>query len=249
MTAPNDRITQPVVYHGHLLEYYNDYKKSPEKHDGKKWDDKEDKTLAEIKEHVKIFYLTEQFSTCVYCKQEIDVKHLGAWDAEHILPKDKYPQFLLDPKNLCLSCKDCNGMKFNEDIASKPCTSNYPRSGSAFKIIHPHFDSYEKNIRILKPGSLYQALTRKGSDTISTCGLFRFATGTNYSEVESALVEDIINISESLQDVKQSDVQLALIELAVFKLQGLKNKVISNIMNANKGLIENLTKKGKGKKM
>ncbi|WP_223509141.1 HNH endonuclease [Rahnella sp. GSA61A] len=242
MSETRDKIDTPVVYHDHLQDYYISYCNDPSKHDGKKWEDKDDEILVEIKEHIKKFYYTAQFHTCVYCKQEIVVKNLSTWDAEHIFPKDKYPQFLLEPKNLCLACKDCNRAKWNQEILLEDCGSTYPNNGNSTKIIHPHFDDYKLHINILKAGSLYHAKTKKGADTISTCGLFRFLGDTSYSDVSTDLIEKVIETSEAVLESNDSSLQLALIETAIKDLETVKDHVVKKIIAANPGLNKNLSK-------
>ncbi|EKY3267942.1 HNH endonuclease, partial [Cronobacter sakazakii] len=80
------------------------------------WDMKGNKDLDAIKKHIKDYYLIVQDYKCPYCQQKIIVTHNGAWDTEHIIPKDTHPDFMFEPQNLCVSCKDCNGEKSNKNI-------------------------------------------------------------------------------------------------------------------------------------
>lgn len=243
MTKPTDKIETPVVYHGHLSDYYEEYMRDSSKHNSKKWDDKEDLVLGEMKEHIKRFYYIAQNHSCVYCKQEIAVKHLAIWDAEHILPKDKYPQFLLEPKNLCLSCKDCNRAKWDEDILMKGSAREYPKNGDSIRIIHPHFDSYEKHIEVLKLGCIYQAKTRKGAETISVCGLFRFIKDTTYSDVPSKILNEVVSITEKIHEPDNPGVQFALLEIMIKQIEEAKKRITENIISSNPGLLKNLSSK------
>ncbi|MFT4924408.1 MAG: 5-methylcytosine-specific restriction endonuclease McrA [Phenylobacterium sp.] len=119
-------------------------------------------------------YIRYQDYTCCYCNQKIETKHNGAWDTEHIIPKDKYPRFLFEPKNLSVSCKDCNQEKSNQQVLKNKTRKTFPKKSEDYLIVHPHFDLYEKHIKILKSSQFYIPKSSKGRKTVETCGLLRF---------------------------------------------------------------------------
>jgi len=127
-----------------------------------------------IRKSIKLHYRKEQNYTCPYCKVKNPVTHGMAWDIEHIIPKDKKPLFMFEPKNLCVSCKDCNGAKGNKEVLVNSRRKTFPSKSSDYKIVHPHLDDYEKHIDAVCPGDLYRPLSEKGEFTIVTCRLLRF---------------------------------------------------------------------------
>ncbi|HDH0806954.1 TPA: HNH endonuclease [Klebsiella variicola subsp. variicola] len=147
-------------------------------------------TIAIIRKQIRTHYLKEQGKHCAYCRMYNHTSHGLSWDIDHILPKDHYPQFLFQPLNLIISCKECNRAKSDKVFLvdkNQVGKYKYPKNSDAFKIIHPHFDSYEDNILIEKMGKYYtySHKTEKGLETIIACELAR------YSLIESYNTDDI----------------------------------------------------------
>ncbi|KAA9173610.1 hypothetical protein F3K36_15725 [Delftia sp. BR1] len=86
-----------------------------------------DGPLSELKAAIKEFYLKAQNFKCVYCQQRIVVEHHGAWDIEHIIPKDVRPEFMFECANLCVACKDCNGDKWNKNVLIDNKRKTFPK--------------------------------------------------------------------------------------------------------------------------
>lgn len=159
--------------------------------------DWENVIFEEIKTNIINHLRCEQNNRCCYCKRELgfDIKDI---EIDHIIPKSKYPNFTFEPKNLALTCPGCNTKKSTNSVLNKKIIK-YPKNGTAFKIIHAHYDIYEKHIKILE-GLIYNAQSRKGSETITICELSRLQfienkakqIKTNNSD-DSKLVEDLRN--------------------------------------------------------
>ncbi|WP_163593080.1 HNH endonuclease [Klebsiella variicola] len=147
-------------------------------------------TIAIIRRQIRQHYLKEQGKHCAYCRMHSHTSHGLSWDIDHILPKDKFPQFLFQPLNLILSCKECNRAKSNTIFLvdkGMMCKYKYPRASGDYEIIHPHFDSYEDNILIERVGKYcsYSPKSPKGERTIIACEL------TRYSLIELYNTDDI----------------------------------------------------------
>lgn len=138
------------------------------------WDNTHDGELSSLKEGIKSHYLKAQNYTCPYCRQRVEVNNKAAWDAEHIIPKDLHPQFMFEPQNLCIACKDCNQEKQNKNVLINKGRKTFPTSDTDYLISHPHFDEYEKNIKIIALASFYLPINEKGRKTVEICGLLRF---------------------------------------------------------------------------
>ncbi|MBZ7507809.1 HNH endonuclease [Klebsiella michiganensis] len=143
-----------------------------------------------IRKQIRRHYLNEQGKHCAYCRMYNHSSHGLSWDIDHILPKDKFPQFLFQPLNLILACRACNIAK-KDDVylvdKSNVSKYKYPHNSDDYEIIHPHFDSYEDNISIERVGKYYSysPKTPKGEKTIIACEL------TRYSLIESYSTDDI----------------------------------------------------------
>jgi hypothetical protein len=110
-----------------------------------------------------------------------------AWDIEHIIPLESSPNFMFEPLNLCVSCKDCNLSKSNKPVLVSKRV-HLPLESKQYKIFHPHLDRYEDHIEILVVGELYKPITKKGENTIEICKLFRF-----YHKVNKTIPNTRIN--------------------------------------------------------
>lgn len=137
--------------------------------------------LQSLRSIIRSFYRTKQRGKCAYCRKQLSLQSASNCHVEHIVPKSLYLQFIFNPKNLCVVCADCNQIKRQQETLHEiPNTLNnpagriqYPRSSSAFKIIHPHFDNYEEHIIVLDD-MFYINRTPKGHFTIGACNLNRF---------------------------------------------------------------------------
>ena len=132
--------------------------------------------LDPVKAEIKNYYKLKQNYRCSYCWREILINHSAAWDTEHIVPRSLHPQFIFEPKNLCIACKDCNLAKGNVEVLVNKTRKRYPTKSSDFKIVHPHFDEYEEHISI-HIERIYMPKSDKGKFTIIHCDLLRFSYG------------------------------------------------------------------------
>lgn len=148
--------------------------------DYKIWESK-DPAMQETKKLIKDHYIKEQMYTCAYCRQEKKEDHGLTWDVEHILPASLYPQFLFEPENLAIACKECNIPKDKTNILKGALAKSgkYPKKNTRFTIIHPHFDDYSDHleISIISKKRIYRLINTesdKGKNTYIACNLFRF---------------------------------------------------------------------------
>lgn len=142
------------------------------------WNENTDNILK-ARKYIREHYLLEQCFRCAYCRIQKKEKHGMTWDVEHILPKSKYPEFLFEPCNLVVACKECNGSKDSHDILQKKLRrgSIYPDDSNYFSIAHPHYDKYSQHIEIsvVEGKRKYRVLDKnKGRNTYIACNFFRF---------------------------------------------------------------------------
>lgn len=137
-------------------------------------------TRKAFRKEVRDYYRDEQRLTCPYCGRFREEFHGGVWDIDHIIPKSSYPEYLYTPKNLAVTCKDCNTHKSNKSPLSSPIVNGtpYPVQRAAYKIIHPHLDRYDQHITLSRDAegrSCHVPFTDKGRETFSMCKLIRFS--------------------------------------------------------------------------
>lgn len=112
--------------------------------DKDQWDDSR---LKSFKERVKDYYDGLQNQKCAYCRMDVSTA-TGYYHIEHIAPKSSYPQWMYDPRNLCLACPYCNSAKNDKEVLSRPC-QELPTESNAYIIVNPHLDKYFDQITVI----------------------------------------------------------------------------------------------------
>lgn len=205
----------PIIFSEGSLQFINSY-------DGKDYDmwGRECEEMKKIRSELREHYRPEQNNLCSYCRLENPQSHGLSWDVEHIAPKKYFPQYLFEPRNLSLSCKDCNNYKNKKPVVDNGLIKNdapYPESGDIFNIIHPHYDAYECHIQTTKMDNkyIYKPLSKKGWATYEQCKLSRLATyhshNINNANVAEALLLRLQELSRSGKIV-MSEVDMSLIK-------------------------------------
>lgn len=122
-------------------------------------------------------------------------------DVEHILAKASYVQFMFEGRNLALSCPACNTSKGSKNVfMGKATPSVYPKNGSLFSIVHPHFDRYFDHIKIIN-NCLYAPLSTKGTVTIDVCKLYRLnKVMKNANQFKQTESEKMLNIVSEMSE-------------------------------------------------
>ncbi|MBL5860061.1 HNH endonuclease [Serratia fonticola] len=190
----------PVIYSEKLKQKVKLFKSLPrDERVGNYWDNNDDKDLAVLKAHIKNHYLIAQNFTCPYCQQRIVVEHNSAWDTEHIIPKSTHPDFIFEPINLCVSCKDCNNEKRNKNVLKNSKRTTLPKKREDYIFAHPHLDNYSEHIKVVDSSLYFLPKTEKGRRTIEICGLLRFIYSyTSYGNVKLEIKEGISRYTQAL---------------------------------------------------
>lgn len=173
----------PVIYTLVMKEKIGEFEAIPYKlKKGSYWDATDDGDMEDVKKHIKDHYKVVQDYRCPYCQQKIEVDHNGSWDAEHIIPKDTHPQFMFEPRNLCISCKDCNLIKRNKRVLKNQKRIRFPNRSADYLFCHPHFHIYSDHVNIIEEAGFYLPKTPEGIYLVEMCGLLRFVL--KYAECE-----------------------------------------------------------------
>lgn len=163
-----------------------------------------------IKTKIRANLRPKQRNKCCYCKRELghDIKDV---DIEHIIPKSEYSKFTFEPKNLALSCPACNTKKGEKKVLNKKIV-RYPANSKNCTIVHPHYDSYSANI-LIHNGCVFEALTAKGSHTITVCELFRLKIVENKAKEKIAKKNRNSQLINLIMAADQVELQNAMTEL------------------------------------
>lgn len=161
--------------------------------------------MLRIRANIRNFYLLQQNNHCCYCKMLKQEDHGLVWDVEHIIPKAPYPQFLFEPYNLAVSCKECNISKDNQEtlVNTTSTQQGYPMQGDKYLIIHPHFDNYDEHIEVIRfpNGKIIHCVkgdSKKGKETFNKCNLFRFMSAAlSWNSFNECLVNNVSNIIDN----------------------------------------------------
>jgi len=166
-----------------------------------------DDDLLGVRKEIRAFYRKQQKGICYYCKQTVSITYSSNCHIEHIVPKGKHLDFIFTPKNLCVSCAECNLIKGEQEVLKKPSTViRYPRSSGAFKLVHPHFDEYDKHIRIIN-GYYIDKGSKKGNFTIGLCNLNRKLGELGWEpEItnEADLIQDMNGFIDEKDSIKRA---------------------------------------------
>jgi uncharacterized protein (TIGR02646 family) len=180
--------------------------------DHKIWDTDD---LDDLKKEIRDYYRSEQKAICSYCRETVSIIYPTNSHIEHIAPKSLHPEYIFQPKNLCIVCSDCNQIKRSQEtLAQIPDTiktkykTKYPDKPEDYFIVHPHFDDYDKHILIIN-GFYIDKNSRKGNFTIGACRLNRKLAIVGWEpEIveESQLVEDFENFIEETNVLKKGKI-------------------------------------------
>ena len=156
--------------------------------------------IQPVKDKIIAHLRTQQSNTCCYCKYPLgfDIKQV---DIEHIIPKSEYENFTFESRNLALSCPACNTKKSTKSVLYNPVV-NYPTNGTNFIIIHAHYDEYQNHIDIIN-NCIYVAKSKKGSETITFCELFRLSSVEQRAKAYQTLSPNMLY--QLVGDLKRAD--------------------------------------------
>lgn len=129
------------------------------------------KHIKNFKKNLRTDMYNKQNKLCAFCRIHVPLACVSM-HREHIVYKDKHPQWMFLPENLCVACPCCNEFKGTTEVLTNPKAKTYPKTSNGFKIIHPLYDKYSDHIELLG-GILYKGKTPKGIFTIKTCKLYR----------------------------------------------------------------------------
>lgn len=127
--------------------------------------------IKSFKDNIRNEMYYKQNCRCAYCRMELfSATHF--LQREHIVHKNEHPQWMFEPRNLCVTCDWCNNYKKDEEVLFKPNVEDYPTASEDYKIVNPFLDTYSEHIKI-EEDLIYVGKTNKGRFTINTCKLYR----------------------------------------------------------------------------
>lgn len=158
------------------------------------------KYIKSFKDNLRLDMYKKQNKLCAFCRIHIPPACVPL-HREHIVYKDKHPQWIFLPENLCVACPTCNEYKGTTEVLVNPLIKTYPKVGKEFKIIHPLYDKYSDHIELLG-GVLYRGKTEKGVFTINTCHLYRVGLAEEradqimYEKNKDSIIAELINLTK-----------------------------------------------------
>lgn len=104
---------------------------------------------AAIKKKLRLSLGNRQEPRCCYCKRWL-LNNANAAPIEHVLSRDTYPHFALQPRNLAIACVDCNSVKGKADWGKFPEPHvRYP-AAQEMAFFHPRYHRYNDHIRFIR---------------------------------------------------------------------------------------------------
>lgn len=111
--------------------------------------DIKDSDHAALKKRLRLALGKRQEPRCCYCKRWL-LNNANAAPIEHVLPRDTYPHFALQPRNLAIACVDCNSVKSKADWGKFPGPYlRYP-AAEVMSFFHPRYHHYNEHIRFVR---------------------------------------------------------------------------------------------------
>ncbi|RPF47681.1 uncharacterized protein (TIGR02646 family) [Hydrogenoanaerobacterium saccharovorans] len=146
------------------LTTYNEFIESLKPHAGSTWDNKTEK-MKTLKRYISSMLERFQKRRCAYCGLEYTAT--GYTNIEHIAPKNKYPQFMFESKNLVAACPRCNGFEKKGTLDTVEFLSAI-YDECTFIIVHPYFDNPEDHFEFIngESGIIIRHKTTKGAKSI-----------------------------------------------------------------------------------
>lgn len=144
----------------------------------------------EVKEH----YYMQQRRRCCYCSTEL-INHKITFDAEHILDKADYPEYMFDEANIAVACKLCNQHKSNKTIATSGARfSELSKTSSDYSVVHPHLDEWNEHLAFDQVDRIVALPeSAKGKNTIAICGI----SALNATRLADAFAIDDYKVAEA----------------------------------------------------
>lgn len=126
--------------------------------------------VTKFRQEVKDHYYWRQRRMCCYCSMELP-PNARTYDAEHILDKLGFPEFMFHPENLAVACVLCNTHKSAKSVLSDDARpSSIPTKKDDYKIVHPHLDEWNHHLRFDDIGRIVPVEdSAKGVATITIC--------------------------------------------------------------------------------
>lgn len=161
-------------------------------------------SIVNYKLRVKHVLRSKQGRICCYCGVDLQ-KNRDSYDAEHVLPKSRAPQFTFDVRNLAAACKPCNGAK-GESPTTVPVNLEratlLPYVSASYSIIHPHLDEWKDYLNFdeferVVPAELD---TGKGANTIAVCNIHRLNAMRIGDHFEDAF-DGVVNEEDSWESL------------------------------------------------
>ena len=188
--------------------------------------------IKSFKKNLRNDMYKKQNKLCAFCRIHVPLACVPM-HREHIVYKNKHPQWTFLPENFCVACPSCNEYKGTTEVLVDPQTSTYPNVGDGFKIIHPLYDRYSDHIELLG-GVLYRGKTDKGVFTIEKCHLHRVelaeerADQKMYMENKGSIIAELVHlatISNHYVDNQDDFLQYVKDVVEKYKLEQMKDNV------------------------
>ncbi|MEL7146625.1 MAG: HNH endonuclease signature motif containing protein, partial [Bacteroidota bacterium] len=100
------------------------------------------------KQKLKKAYYLGQYDRCAYCRGIIEGDAYYE-PLDHIIAKAARPDWLLEPKNLIVTCDRCNNRKGTEPTVTAEALAGakFPDDEKDYLIFNPHFDNWADHLQ------------------------------------------------------------------------------------------------------
>lgn len=137
---------------------------------------------------------------CMYCESKIT--HVALGDVEHIRPKSKAPELVVDWDNLGLVCAECNREKLDYDDLVTP-------------LLNPYVDDPQQDLRFYGPTVHHRVGSVRGEVTVRT---LKLSARTALFERRKERIEWLQTLLDRIQETDAPALKVVLEEQLTLEL-------------------------------
>src|SRR6218665_1454134 len=140
-----------------------------------------EKKFDSIKRLVRFVHYKSQKRRCAYCRRLLNPLGINE-HIDHIVARDVYNKWMFKPRNLVLSCYQCNTQKTNANtLTTAFVPKRLPIKKVNYKFFNPYIHNWHEHFEI-EDNLFIRAKTIQAEQTISTYKLFDFKYSIVYSQ-------------------------------------------------------------------
>lgn len=146
----------------------------------KKGEDWSQECFTSLKRYFRKQHYQTQQRRCAYCRRQLNPLGINE-HIDHIVARSIKPGWMFKPRNLVLTCYQCNTQKTNHSALKHNKHKRLPRRKRHYTLYNPYVHRWYDHFEI-EDNLFIKAKSKIGSDTISKLKLYDFKYSMIYSQ-------------------------------------------------------------------